>query len=109
MRKIIFLAMFFLILFGSFAQASPENQWLIGTWVDNDGDVWVFHNNGTVSLSWEPNTTFFYSINNSLNLLIFIYQSRNIWVTDAEEFFRINDQQMVISWEGEFYFLNKRN
>ena len=73
MKKIGFLVLFLLIFSLAFAQVSPENQWLIGTWIDDEGDMWTFNSNGTINLSWDTSTSYYYSINNSMNLLVLIY------------------------------------
>ena len=49
----LIMLVFAFIAFPCHAQSSSNEQRLIGTWVDHQGNTWVFNSNNTVSISGE--------------------------------------------------------
>jgi hypothetical protein len=72
MRKVVFLLVVGVVLFGISAQsANAQNaniaQKIIGTWVDNEGSTYVFNTNGTVKID---NTELKYSVTDTKMVII---------------------------------------
>ena len=120
MKRLVLLVLFSLIVSNAFAQVDTQFRWIIGTWVDDDGNEWVFRDNGTLVLDGD---NFYYSIGPFYltygNILKFFpqYQGERM-ERDTLYFLRINNQKMIILLDGTLlggtidsprFILNKRN
>jgi len=105
MKKFIITILFFLALSNAFAQMSAEYQWLIGTWVDDVDDTWIFRNDGT--LIYDGGNLYF-SIGSFYQMTIF---PQDNWEYDRTTvtIHKINNQRMIIQMNDDFYLLNKKN
>jgi len=48
-KKVLFFLFFVLTVGVCFAQSATNERRIIGTWVDNNGQSWVFNANGTLT------------------------------------------------------------
>ena len=120
MKKMILLFIFSMVLFGVYGQQRTENRWITDRWIGvvTDGRErinveFTFNDNGTgrmvISQGSEREVhEFVFSINN-FSIKTFVEENGrfNEWVNIMMN--RINDQRMIVNFNGENINLNKAN
>ena len=111
MKKIIFVGLFLMVLYGAYGQTRTENRWLLGRWVgtfDGQSIEFVFNDNGTGRTNiFEEMTDINFSIYEN-TLTIHIFEGNDVGSIPFI-IHRINDQRIVLSLFDNSILLNKRN
>ena len=120
MKKVIFMFIFLILLFGVYGQQRAENRWITGRWIgividgiERINVEFVFNDNGTgrmiISQGSERDIQEFAFSMNNFSIRTFVEENDRFseWVEII--FYRINDQRMIIKFGGEIINLNKAN
>jgi len=103
-KCIIVLLLFCLISIGLYAQSTPVDQKLVGTWVDLSGQTWVFNSDGTGT---SGRTTFKYTAFSNKTV---IYYGSNSYGSAYDYIFSPNGNTvMLLPMNGSSYALTKKD